>query len=183
MKHLSQGSHPRVKAIEVNFRTPLISLVVAAATGLLLSIDVPKPLNANASEIEISTALLESGSRSQEIKENHPEWLKSLRGVYYGKLESAGSTVDVETTFNFVGSVPFTGSYLYAESGELVRGSLQKCSPLPERKLDCEWNDKQGKGSLNIQFSETLGSFEGVWTGEKWNMFESSEGYLWEGKK
>ncbi len=159
------------------------ALVVVSATGLLLSIEVPKPLNANASEIEISTALLDSGSRSQEIKESHPEWLKSLRGVYYGKLESAGSTVDVETTFNFVGSVPFTGSYLYAESGELVRGSLKKCSPLPEMKLNCDWHDRNGQGSLNIQFSETAASFKGIWTGEKWNMFDSSEGSLWEGQK
>ncbi len=162
-----------------------ISLAVVAATGLLLSIDVPKPLNANASEIEISTVLLDSGSRSQEIKENHPEWLKSLRGVYYGKLESAGSTVDVETTFNFVGSVPFTGSYLYAESGELVRGSLQECSPLPELKLGCEWHDKNRKGSLNIQFSTSLRSFKGMWTPAiGWGLGNvPNESYLWEGKK
>jgi len=78
---------------------------------------------------------------------------------------------------------PFTGSYLYAESGQLVRGSLQNCSPLPTLKLNCDWHDQNRKGSLNIQFSETLGSFKGTWTGDKWNMIESSEGYLWEGEK
>ena len=169
----------------MKLRSTAIAIGIVSVTELILSIGIPKSLNAKTSEIEISTVLLDSGSRSQEIKENHPEWLKSLRGVYYGKLESAGSTVDVETTFNFVGSVPFTGSYLYAESGELVRGSLKKCSPLPEMKLDCDWHDRNGQGSLNIQFSTSLRSFEGMWSpANGWGLGNvPNESYLWEGKK
>tara|TARA_B100000700_G_scaffold314504_1_gene401183 strand:- start:3428 stop:3853 length:426 start_codon:yes stop_codon:yes gene_type:complete len=90
-------------------------------------------------------------------------WLSIINGTFSGLLESDGSSVDVETTFNYFGREPFSGSYIYAESGKLVRGSLNNCDSKIKRYLSCTWSDKHGSGPLEIKFSQDLRSFHGNW--------------------
>ncbi len=106
-------------------------------------------------------------------------WLSRINGTYSGILESDGSPVDAETTFNYFGKKPFRGSFLYAESGNLVKGSLANCSPMDQRYLSCIWSDKYGSGSLNIYFTEDLNSFKGHWSPSS----NPSEIYSWEGSR
>tara|TARA_Y100001968_G_scaffold76863_1_gene68265 strand:- start:1040 stop:1318 length:279 start_codon:yes stop_codon:yes gene_type:complete len=62
------------------------------------------------------------------FKISQSNWLSKINGTFSGFLESDGSVVDVETTFNYFGREPFSGSYIYAESEKLVRGSLNNCA-------------------------------------------------------
>ena len=90
-------------------------------------------------------------------------WLSTINGTFSGLIESDGSSVETETTFNYFGREPFSGSYIYAESGKLVKRSLNNCASKKKRYLSCTWSDKHGSGPLEIKFSQDLRSFYGNW--------------------
>ena len=118
-------------------------------------------------------------SEITDFKVSQSNWLSIINGTFSGLLESDGSSVDVETTFNYFGREPFSGSYIYAESGKLVRGSLNNCDSKIKRYLSCTWSDKHGSGPLEIKFSQDLRSFYGNWAPSS----NPNETYPWNGTR
>ena len=114
-----------------------------------------------------------------DFTDSQSNWLSTINGTFSGFLENDGSAVDVETTFNYFGREPFSGSYIYAESGKLVRGSLNNCASKMKRYLSCNWSDKHGSGPLEINFSQNLRSFYGNWASSS----NPSKTFPWNGTR
>ena len=98
-----------------------------------------------------------------DFKVSQSNWLSSINGTFFGLVSTGNALVDIETTFNYFGSEPFSGSYIYANSGKLIRGVLNNCVSKNKRYLICTWSEKYSSGPLEIKFSQNLRSFNGNW--------------------
>lgn len=120
------------------------------------------------------TLLAATGASAQES----PAWLQRINGTFNSQLFNAGSMSSGETTLNFAGSVPFGGTYRFADKGAQTAGTLADCKAAGQRVINCTWSDKYGSGPLQLKFAEDYASFEGYW-----NSGAALPQYRWSGTR
>ncbi|WP_234906188.1 hypothetical protein [Rhizobium rhizogenes] len=84
-------------------------------------------------------------------------------GHYCGKLLSAGSLVDVETSLQVDTQGHIAGTYRFQDDGNTTIGALSEIGTAHGRKRTLRWFDKYGMGSLTIRFDAEYDHFEGLW--------------------
>lgn len=84
-------------------------------------------------------------------------------GHYCGKLLSAGSLVDVETSLQVDTQGHIAGTYRFQDDGNTTIGALSEIGTAHGRKRTLRWFDKYGMGSLTIRFDAEYDRFEGLW--------------------
>ena len=95
-----------------------------------------------------------------------PDWLDKIAGQYVGHLVEGSSEQPVVTVLRKADSrsnnAALSGEYVYR--AERIHGRLEACSAVQPRLLRCTWLDQFGTGVLELEFDETLTSFNGRWS-------------------
>ncbi|WP_141683836.1 hypothetical protein [Rhizobium sp. AC27/96] len=97
-------------------------------------------------------------------------------GHYCGKLLSAGSLVDVETSLQVDTQGHIAGTYRFQDDGNTTIGALSEIGTAHGRKRTLRWFDKYGMGSLTIRFDAEYDRFEGLWGPQ-----DAVPSYTWNG--
>lgn len=97
-------------------------------------------------------------------------------GHYCGKLLSAGSLVDVETSLQVDTQGHIAGTYRFEDDGSTTIGALSEIGTVHGRKRTLRWFDKYGMGSLTIRFDAEYDRFEGLWGPQ-----DAVPSYTWNG--
>jgi hypothetical protein len=114
------------------------------------------------------------------------EYLNQTTGSYSGLLTYDGGEDKVVTelfladTGALIGSLVLVGSVTPGQKNELVFGNISSCKSVDveERKVLCEWNDRNGSGYVEFSFSEKFDKFQG-----KWRMKGEDKWFSWTGSK
>jgi hypothetical protein len=110
-------------------------------------------------------------------------WLNQTTGAYSGLLSYDGGQDKVLTelfladTGALIGSLALVGSVTPGKKNEIVLGNISSCDSVGERKVLCEWHDRNGTGYVELSFSEKFDGFKGRWRmkgEEKWSSWTGS---------
>ena len=97
-------------------------------------------------------------------------------GRYCGKLLSAGSLVDVETSLQVDAHGHIAGTYRFEDDGSTTTGTLSEIGTAHCRQRTLRWFDKYGMGSLKIRLDAGYDRFEGLWGPQ-----DAPPSYTWNG--
>ncbi|MCX6993180.1 MAG: hypothetical protein NT011_08580 [Kiritimatiellaeota bacterium] len=103
--------------------------------------------------------------------------LSDLAGSYTSIIFSGIQSCSGKTVLYQDGAV-LTGSYEFKDPDGLVEGKLTEFRLLNGRTVVCKWQDQFGTGTLSMEFSADLKSFDGSWSSS-----ESQSGFTWNGKR
>jgi hypothetical protein len=104
------------------------------------------------------------GTRDAQAQQ---DWLDKIPGRYVGRLVEGLNEEPVLTILRKnidprSNRVVLSGEYTYR--AEPISGRLEECSAVRLRVLRCTWMDQFGRGTLELEFDETLTSFNGRWS-------------------
>jgi len=102
----------------------------------------------------------------------------SITGSYIGEVQSAEEMSKASTFFTQNENGIISGSYVFIEKGDQIKGELTGCEIIESTNLKCIWKDKYGYGDLEVIFNGSFTKFYGAW-----NTFGSSKKYPWHGTK
>jgi hypothetical protein len=111
-------------------------------------------------------------------------WLNQTTGAYSGLLSYDGGQDKVLTelfladTGALIGSLALVGSVTPGKKNEIVLGNISSCNSLEERKVLCEWHDRNGTGFVELSFSEKFDGFKG-----RWRMKGEEKWFSWTGSR
>ena len=89
--------------------------------------------------------------------------LKSLPGLYEGKISSGGLDWRSITRFQVIENGKILGTYTFKDNQGRIDGTLDDCQTEGPYTLLCTWKDKYGVGKLRMLFSEEARWFRGFW--------------------
>ena len=91
----------------------------------------------------------------------------TVDGKYCGRLFSSGELKEVVTRLTTGDTGQLSGSYEFADDGQLTQGTLRQDGLLRHRGGDITytlvWTDKYGTGQLVIRFRADGYAFAGTW--------------------
>ena len=94
------------------------------------------------------------------------DWLEEIPGQYVGHLVEGLNEEPVLTILRKTIDLQSNRAVLsgeYTDRAKPISGRLEGFSALRLRLLRCTWTDQFGQGPLELEFDETLTSFEGRW--------------------
>lgn len=111
-------------------------------------------------------------------------WLTQTTGAYSGLLNYDGGQDKVLTELflgdngALIGSLALIGSVTPGKKNEIVLGQISSCNSVEERKVLCQWHDRNGTGYVELSFSEKFDGFKG-----RWRMKGEENWFSWTGSR
>jgi uncharacterized protein YecT (DUF1311 family) len=97
---------------------------------------------------------------------------------YEGTVAVGGETLPVTTTlFRNAGTVR-SGAYAFLYQERPWPGILSDCRATAPREVRCRWQDRYGRGTFQMVFTEDLSSFDGFWTSD---LQDRGQTFAWNG--